>query len=88
MPPTMNIAQEIYLAIMIPFLLSGKLLIIMSLVFRSSIMINIITEERVINKQLIGNSIPSPGSNKKNIKGIIRYTGHIPRKKNKSLYTS
>ena len=56
----MNIAQEIYLAIMISFLLSGKLLIIMSLVFRSSIMINIITEERVINKQLIGNSIPSP----------------------------
>lgn len=77
----MNIAQEIYLAIMISFLLSGKLLIIMSLVFRSSIMINIITEERIINTQLIGNSIPSPFSNKKNIKGIVRYTGHIPRKR-------
>ena len=36
MAPTINIAQEIYLAIMISFRLTGKLFIIMSLLFLSS----------------------------------------------------
>ena len=76
----MNIAQEIYLAIMISFLLSGKLLIIMSLVFRSSIMINIITEERVINKQLIGNSIPHRVQIKE-YKGYNKVYEPYPRKR-------
>ncbi len=88
MLPTMNIAQEIYLAIMISFRLTGKLFITMSLLFLSSIKISVITEERVINRQLIENNNSPPGSNINNTRGTTRFTNQVTRKKNKSLYTS
>ncbi len=69
MAPTMNIAQEIYLAIMIFFRLTGKLFITMSLLFLSSITVNVITDEKVINRQLIGNNNSPLASNIKEQKG-------------------
>ncbi|CJB28752.1 Uncharacterised protein [Streptococcus pneumoniae] len=88
MLPAINIAQEIYLAITISFRLSGKLFIMTSLLFFSSIPINIVDVEIVISKQLKENTVSPIGSIKENISGIIRYTNQIARKKNKSLYTS